>query len=64
MDSEEKLPDWLKHSVVYKGISMLNYELKEIDEIEKMEIKEDDIWVCSFPRSGKILDFGWFVFYR
>ena len=25
-----------------------------IDEIERMEVKEDDTWVLSFPRSGKI----------
>lgn len=36
----------------YKGIAMFECE---IDDIEKMETREDDIWVCSFPRSGTTL---------
>ncbi|XP_053373334.1 amine sulfotransferase-like [Mercenaria mercenaria] len=27
----------------------------ERDEIEKMEMRDDDIWVCTFPRSGTTL---------
>ena len=34
----------------YKGVVTYCFELPEI---EKMEIRDDDIWVCSFPRSGK-----------
>lgn len=34
---------------VYKGIIMME---NEIEEIENMETRPDDIWVCSFPRSG------------
>ena len=40
---------------VYKGIVLLQ---NEIEEIEKMEILDDDVWVCSFPRSGKDV-FDW-----
>ena len=38
-----------------KGIVLLQ---NEIEEIEKMEILDDDVWVCSFPRSGKDV-FDW-----
>lgn len=33
----------------YKGIMMME---NEIEEIQKMDLKEDDIWLCGFPRSG------------
>ena len=33
----------------YKGVVMYD---NEIEEIEKMDIRDDDVWVCSFPRSG------------
>lgn len=36
----------------YKGILMFE---NEIEEIEKMDTREDDVWVCSFPRSGTTL---------
>lgn len=36
----------------YKGIWMFE---NEIEEIEKMDTREDDIWVCSYSRSGTIL---------
>ena len=57
-ESEEEEPfdisKWLENSTQeYKGINMFNSCLQEIEAIEQMEIKEDDIWVCSFPRSGK-----------
>ena len=35
---------------IHKGILMVQCE---IDEIQKFEMRDDDIWVCSFPRSGK-----------
>lgn len=25
------------------------------NEIECMEVRDDDIWVCTFPKSGKII---------
>ena len=36
----------------YKGVVMYN---NEIEEIEKMDTRDNDIWVCSFPRSGNII---------
>ena len=49
---EEEKPRLIFKTKVYKGVVLLE---NEIEEIEKMEIKDDDIWVCSYPRSGKDL---------
>ena len=38
--------------MMHKGILLLK---GEPDEIRKLEMRDDDIWVCSFPRSGKRL---------
>ncbi|XP_045175759.2 amine sulfotransferase-like [Mercenaria mercenaria] len=37
---------------VYKGILMPD---NEVEVIENMNTREDDIWVCSYPRSGTTL---------
>ena len=37
------------NSRMYKGILMMDCEA---EQIEAMNTKEDDIWVCSYPRSG------------
>jgi hypothetical protein len=34
---------------VYKGVAMFE---NEVEEIEQMDTRDDDVWVCSFPRSG------------
>ncbi|KAL4225036.1 hypothetical protein ACF0H5_015731 [Mactra antiquata] len=34
---------------VYKGVKMF---VNEIEEIQTMNVKDDDIFVCTFPRSG------------
>ena len=45
----------------------------EMEDIPRFEVREDDVWVCSFPRSGKILslwcngvicDFFFFFFFN
>ena len=42
-----------QYSMLYhKGLMFLRESVLEIEDIGKMEIREDDIWVCSFPRSG------------
>lgn len=39
-------------TMVHKGIVIAKCE---IEEIKKMEMRDDDVWVCSFPRSGTTL---------
>ena len=48
---DDALPVLRLAETTYKGVVTYCFELPEI---EKMEIRDDDIWVCSFPRSGKI----------
>ena len=36
----------------FKGILMWQCEA---EEFETMETREDDIWVCTYPRSGMLL---------
>ena len=36
----------------YKGLVYVRESVLELDGIAKMGIRDDDIWVCSFPRSG------------
>ena len=50
MAEQSEKPQPKLRTATYKGIAMFECE---IDDIEKMETKEDDIWVCSFPRSGE-----------
>jgi hypothetical protein len=39
----------------YKGIWMFD---NEIEQIEVMDTREDDIWICTFPRSGDYNQFS------
>ncbi|XP_045170042.2 sulfotransferase 4A1-like [Mercenaria mercenaria] len=52
MDAAAEKPRLQLIRKVYKGVVMFE---NEVEEIEKMETREDDIWVCSFPRSGTTL---------
>ena len=45
-NKKERLPLVRK---VYKGVLMFE---NEIEEIENMDTREDDIWVITYPRSG------------
>ena len=49
---ESNLPVLRLAETTYKGVVTYCFELPEI---EKMAIRDDDIWVCSFPRSGMYL---------
>lgn len=37
------------------GVCLPEHYLKFADSIENLEIREDDTWVCSFPKTGKKL---------
>jgi hypothetical protein len=39
---------------IYKGVVTYKNAHHQVDEIEEMETRDDDIWVCTFPRSGLI----------
>ena len=49
-EAESELPVIYFPMKTYKGVAMYN---NEIEMIEQMEVRDDDVWVCSFPRSGK-----------
>ena len=55
---DEEKPRLKFKTKVYKGVVLLE---NEIEEIENMEIHDDDIWVCSYPRSGKSNASSYFV---
>ncbi|XP_052791276.1 sulfotransferase 1A1-like [Mya arenaria] len=51
-ENGEKKPQLLMARKIYKGIPMFE---NEVEKIETMDTRPDDIWVCSFPRSGTTL---------
>lgn len=42
---------------VYKGCVLGKYYEKFEEEIYNMEVRDDDVWVISFPKCGKLLRF-------
>lgn len=34
------------------GVCLPEYYAKFADAIENMEVRDDDVWVCSFPKTG------------
>ncbi|XP_052785361.1 uncharacterized protein LOC128220901 [Mya arenaria] len=50
--SKSELPRFVLSRRVYKGVEMLE---NEVEQIEVMGTRTDDIWVCSHPRSGTTL---------
>jgi len=42
-------------TIVYKGITLWNCDM---GRIRNMEILDDDVFVCTYPRSGKPVWFG------
>ncbi|XP_060580136.1 sulfotransferase 4A1-like [Ruditapes philippinarum] len=37
---------------IYKGEVIYSKLREEMDQVESMNTRQDDVWVCSFPRSG------------
>ncbi|XP_060572025.1 sulfotransferase 4A1-like [Ruditapes philippinarum] len=48
-DNTDEKPAFHFERMVHRGVAMFKCE---IDDIERMDTREDDIWVCSFSRSG------------
>jgi len=38
--------------ILYKDVMLPNFVEKTIDDIEKFQVREDDVWIVSYPRSG------------
>ena len=55
---DEEKPRLKFKTKIYKGVMLLE---NEIEEIENMEIHDDDIWVCSYPRSGESNASSYFI---
>lgn len=36
----------------YKGVWLPQDYLKISNDVENFKVRDDDVWVCSFPRSG------------
>ena len=36
------------------GVCLPENYAKFADAIENMEVRDDDVWVCSFPKTGKV----------
>ncbi|KAL5021649.1 hypothetical protein ScPMuIL_000804 [Solemya velum] len=51
--SDESLPNYLIGLKEYECTRI--FELAELEKIQKMEVRPDDIWVVSHPRSGTTL---------
>lgn len=49
IESKLKLYDYIKFNGYFIASQYKNF----IDVIENFEVRDDDIWVCSFPKTGK-----------
>ena len=36
----------------YKEVALPGFVINQLEDVEKFEVKPDDVWVVSFPRSG------------
>lgn len=39
--------------VTVNGVCLPEYYLEFADSIDNLEVRDDDVWVCSFPKTGK-----------
>lgn len=44
-----------KGYVIYEGYVMPGIFAEEAERIDNFDVYDDDIWVCSFPKSGESL---------
>ena len=36
-----------------EGVCLPEYYRKFADALENFQVRDDDVWVCSFPKTGK-----------
>lgn len=46
--------DFRARNIVYKGVSLPSSYPQFADAIENLKVRDDDVWVCSFPKTGKL----------
>jgi hypothetical protein len=54
---EMKIPEMRRLGMYkYKDVTLPQFVVNELENIEKFESTAEDIWVVSFPRSGEVFD--------
>lgn len=46
-------PEFVGNYVSVEGVRLPDHFNKFRDEIENFKIRDDDVWICSFPKGGK-----------
>lgn len=50
---EMDIPAWRRFQLYkYKDVCLTEFVVNQLDDIEKFEVRPNDVWVVSFPRSG------------
>ena len=51
---EMNVPAWRRVKLYnYKDFALPEFVINQLEDVEKFEVKSDDVWVVSFPRSGE-----------
>ncbi|XP_054274628.1 luciferin sulfotransferase-like [Macrosteles quadrilineatus] len=45
-------PEYSVPHYIYKGTTVSESMIQVLDDILNMEVREDDTWICTFPKSG------------
>ena len=52
---EMNVPAWRRVKLYkYKDFALPQFVINQLEDVEKFEVKSDDVWVVSFPRSGGV----------
>lgn len=47
--------------ITVDGVCLPEYYAKFADAIENLEVRDDDVWVCSFPKTGNNVNFFFLI---